>query len=262
MQALQWLLPWEPSWAVLLATALTAWLFITGCLKCKVPNRQKICFWLGFSTLYGVCHTQFEYYAEHAFFMHQLQSLALHQLGPFLIALSHPHQALLVTCPVPVKRLLFSFDASPTQRSLHALCHPLTVTLMFAGLNGFWLLPSVHFIAMLDWRIHALMNASMAISGLLFWGSVLEQRTTKSAACRIAMLLAVVPPQILVGALIFFSSHELYPIYTLCGRAFAGMNSMMDQQLGGLILWLHAAMMSVVGVLIIIRREWWQAQAA
>lgn len=259
MQALQWLLPWEPSFAVLLATAVTAGLFITGCIKYRMQVPQKISFWMGFLALYGVCHTQFEYYAEHAFFMHQLQSLALHQLGPFLIALSHPRQALLAACPVSVKRLR-SIAVSPAQRSIGALCHPLAVTLMFVGLSGFWLLPSVHFIAMLDWRIHALMNASMAISGLLFWGSVLERQTARSAACRIAMLLAVVPPQILVGVLIFFSARELYPIYALCGRAFTGMSSVTDQQLGGLILWSHAAMMSVAGVLIVIRREWRQAQ--
>lgn len=119
----------------------------------------------------------------------------------------------------------------------------------------FWLLPSMHFIAMLDWRIYRLMNWSMALNGLMFWGLVLDSHAIRSPGSRIAMMLAVVPPQILIGALIFFTPHELYPIYTLCGRAFTGMSSITDQQIGGLILWMHGAMMSVIGILIVIHKE-------
>lgn len=228
-----------------------------------MPYRQKACFWAGFLALYAVSHTQFEYYAEHAFFVHQLQSLVLHHLGPFLMVLSRPGDALSAACPVAAKRLIRSIAAwMPVQYSVDALRHPAVATLVFVGLIGFWLLPSVHFIAMLDWRLYALMNGSMVLNGLMFWGSVLEARTGISAGYRIAMLLAVVPPQILMGVLIFFTPHDLYPIYTLCGRAFAGMNSVTDQQIGGLILWMHAAMMSVIGVLVVIRREWRHLQAA
>ena len=69
------------------------------------------------------------------------------------------------------------------------------------------------------------------------------------------MMLAVIPPQIVLGALIFFSAREIYPIYTICGRAIGGLSAIADQQIGGIILWIHGAMMSAVGILIVVRRE-------
>ena len=224
MNPLQWLVPWEPSFAVVIVTAVTAMLFIKGSLKYKLFFRQKLYFGTGLLSLYTVSHTQVDYYAEHEFFVHQLQSLALHHLGPFLIVLSCPKEALSAGFPM-------------------------------AGLIAFWLLPSIHFIAMLDWRIYRLMNWSMVLNGLMFWGIVLNSHSKWSPGSRIGMMLAVIPPQILIGALIFFTPHELYPIYTLCGRAFTGMSSITDQQIGGLILWMNAAMMSVIGILIVIHKE-------
>ncbi len=256
MHPLQWLIPWEPSLTIVMAAVVTALVFLRGCQKCTVRYWHKVLFWAGFLSMYVVSHTQIEYYAEHAFFVHQLRSLILHHLGPFLIVLGRPKDVLSAGCPTAIKRFIRRIAAwLPVKYPIKALCHPATATLVFVGLIGFWLLPSVHFIAMLDWRIYALMSGSMVLNGLMFWGAVLGRDTGLSPGCRIGMMLAAAPPQILLGSFIFFTPHELYPVYTLCGRAFAGMNSLTDQQIGGLILWMHAAMMSVIGVLIVIRRE-------
>jgi putative membrane protein len=45
----------------------------------------------------------------------------------------------------------------------------------------------------------------------------------------------------------------LYPIYSICGRAFTWISPMRDQQIGGLLLWIPGSMMSVVGALIALR---------
>lgn len=70
------------------------------------------------------------------------------------------------------------------------------------------------------------------------------------------MMLALVPPQIVTGALLFLSPRDFYPVYSLCGRAFANLSPLADQQLGGLILWISGPMMSVIGILIVARKEW------
>jgi len=46
---------------------------------------------------------------------------------------------------------------------------------------------------------------------------------------------------------------ELYPISSICGRAFTWITPMRDQQVGGLLLWIPASMMSVIGALIALR---------
>jgi putative membrane protein len=130
---------------------------------------------------------------------------------------------------------------------------------MFVGLILFWLIPSIHFVAMLDVRLYRVMNWSVALNGLFFWNLVLNNFSLRpaglSASARIAMMLAIIPPQIMIGALLFMTPHELYPIYTLCGRIFS-MTPLVDQQIGGIILWIHGAMMSVVGILVVAANEW------
>jgi putative membrane protein len=70
---------------------------------------------------------------------------------------------------------------------------------------------------------------------------------------RLLVLSLIMLPQILIGSLIAMSRQDLYPIYALCGRLLP-IDPMTDQQLGGLITWIPAAMMSVVGALVLVWR--------
>ncbi|MEO6824131.1 MAG: cytochrome c oxidase assembly protein [Nitrosospira sp.] len=245
---------------VVAATGIAAIFYSRGCARSKLQLRQKLCFWTGLALLYLVSHTQFDYYSEHQFFIHRLQHLVLHHLGPFLIVLSSPLPILLIGMPEKGRQFCrLAAQWGPLQYLAHILCNPIGAVTLFSGLIGFWLLPSIHFTAMIDWRLYRLMNWSMFINGLMFWGLVLNPGPVLSAylspGTRIAMMLAVVPPQIVLGAMIFFASRELYPVYTICGRAIGGLSAIGDQQVGGIILWIHGAMMSVAGILIVMRKE-------
>ena len=100
------------------------------------------------------------------------------------------------------------------------------------------------------------MNWSMVLDGILFWCLVLDPRPSPPArvsfGARAALSLAVMFPQILLGAIIVFSSRDLYPYYDLCGRLFPSISALDDQQFGGLIIWIPPAMMSVAGMLVVI----------
>lgn len=256
MNLLRWFFPWEISASIMIATAVSAVVYIRGSHLIKRSLPQKAFFGLGLLSMYAVTQTQFDYYAEHEFFAHQLQNAILHHLGPFLIVLSGAKDVLAAGLPPAGKRLLMVLlKGKPLQTVFDVLLHPACVTVLFVGLAIFWLLPSVQFIAMLDWRLYRLMNWCMALSGLMFWEVALAPNSLHSSGHRIAMMLAVVPPQILIGVIIFFTTRELYPVYTLCGRAFPGVGPITDQQIGGLILWTQGTMMSVIGILIVIRRE-------
>lgn len=260
MDWLYWLIPWEESVLVAGATIAASVLFLRGSLASNPGVHRKACFWTGLLCVYLVSHTQFDYYAEHQFFIHRIQHLMLHHLGPFLIVLSRPSTILLAGMPADMGRgVRLMADSRPIQRLMRVLCHPVVAVVLFSGLIGFWLLPSIHFTAMIDWRLYRLMNWSMFINGLLFWGLVLHAApffsVRLSPGARIAMMLAVIPPQIVIGALIFFSPAELYPVYTICGRAIGGLSAVMDQQIGGIVLWIHGAMMNAIGILLVVRRE-------
>jgi len=260
MDMLYWFIPWEESVLVVTAAGALMVLFLRGCGITHPSSRQKAYFWSGLMLLYVSLHTQLDYYAEHQFFIHRLQHLVLHHLGPFLIVLSSSGSTLLAGMPGEARHIFRQMAASKLScRIVRILCNPVIAVILFSGLIGFWLLPSIHFTAMIDWRLYRVMNWSMLINGLIFWGIVLRRDPVRSVrltpGSRIAMMLAVVPPQIVLGALIFFATREIYPIYTICGRAIGGLSAIGDQQIGGIILWIHGAMMSAIGILIVARRE-------
>ncbi|MGH8040829.1 MAG: cytochrome c oxidase assembly protein [Rudaea sp.] len=256
MSWLEWLVPWEPSATVVVTVVLAAGLYLRGCMARHVPWPRQLAFWLGLTVIYVGLHTHLDYYAEHEFFIHRIQHLGLHHLGPFLIALAYPGPVLRAALPLRwrVRWLRPALSSRLARGLMKVLLQPAVAGLMFVGLIYMWLWPSIHFDAMLDWRLYRLMNISMAVDGLIFWWLILDPRPRPPArlapGTRVILALLVIFPQILLGAYITFTHADLYPIYDLCGRAFAGITPATDQYLGGLILWIPSSMMSVIAALL------------
>ncbi|WP_322033749.1 cytochrome c oxidase assembly protein [Paraburkholderia sp. J76] len=266
MTLLYWLQPWEPSPTVMICTMLAAVLFVRGKRHARVSLARQISFWFGLGALYVVLHTRLDYYFEHEFFMHRAQHLVLHHLGPFFIALAYPGAALRAGIPFRWRQRFVrpALAARPIRVALDIVMHPVVAVGLFVGLIYFWLFSPIHFIAMLDWRLYRVMNWSMVIDGLLFWWLVLDSRPAPPARLspgkRVLVVIAAIPPQIVLGAFIFFTPRELYPVYSICGRAFTWLSPMRDQQIGGLLLWIPGSMMSVIGALVALR-HWMRLSA-
>jgi putative membrane protein len=258
MDFLRWWIPWEPSALVVAVFAAAVWLYLRGARRSPVtaPWHRQLLFWLGLLIVYTGLHTHLDYYAEHEFFIHRIQHMGLHHMGPFLLVLAYPGITMRRGLPVRWRRrwLKPALQWAPVRMLLDVLLNPLVAAFLFVGLIYFWLWPAVHFDAMLDWRLYRVMNFSMAADGVLFWWLILDHRPRPPArlspGVRVFVALAVILPQILIGAYISFARTDLYPIYSLCGRAFAGIPPIMDQHLGGLILWIPSSMMSVIAALI------------
>jgi putative membrane protein len=60
-------------------------------------------------------------------------------------------------------------------------------------------------------------------------------------------------PQILAGAIVTFSKTDLYPIFEICGRAFT-FNVLTGQLVGGVIMWVPAAIIESIGGLLALRQ--------
>ena len=137
------------------------------------------------------------------------------------------------------------------------LQQPLLAAALFVGLVAFWLIPPIHFRAMIDQDLFWVMNWSMVLDGLLFWCLVLDPRPRPPArlgyGLRAALAAGVIFPQILIGALIVFSGQDLYPYYTFCGRLYPSVGPMYDQFVGGFVIWVPTAMMSVIGLLLVLK---------
>jgi len=261
---LAFLLPWEFSPAVF-ALCLGAMVLYGRGLHRTPPGERphparRIAFFTGWGLIYLVMQTQVDFLSQHMFFIHRLQHLVLHHLGPFLVALSQPLATLARGLPDRLGERVFTpFWRHPVTRTGYRLLqNPVVAPVLFVGLLYLWLTPSIHFAAMLSARYYALMNWSMLLDGLLFWSLVLDPRSRRQGALfgfglRIGIVLLAIPPQIILGSFIGLSQQDLFDVYQVCGRAWA-LDPHSDQIYGGLITWIPASMMHVVGALILIGR--------
>jgi putative membrane protein len=249
--------PWEPSAGLVGIFILVAVLYARGSRRIPVSLARQAAFWTGMALFYIALHTRLDYYAEHQFFVHRIQHLVLHHLAPLLVMASYPGGALRAGLPFKWRGPLRRWQRSPSARIVAAtVLNPLFISVAFVVSVLFWLIPPVQFVAMLDSRLYRLMNWSVAVSGLMYWWMVLDHRphppSRTRPGLRVLSPVITMTPQILAGAIITFSSHDLYPVFTLCGRAFS-LTPALDQSLGGLIMWVPAAVLEAIGGLMALR---------
>jgi putative membrane protein len=260
MTGISYLLPYDFSFLTVLSYALVLGFYGVGLQRMpesERPGSGRIAtFVVGVLLCYAVMQTRFDYYSQYMFFVHRGQHLVLHHLGPFLIALSNP---------LPVMRF-WRNQMGPRTRKVfrpvgwlyHLIQQPAIASFLFVGLIYFWLWPGVHFDAMLSRNLYWVMNWSMLLDGLLFWWLIFDARPPAISRSlgygrRMILLALVAVPQMVLGAWIVFSREMIYDVYEVCGRAWP-IPPETDQLLGGLITWIPPAMMSALGILILLRR--------
>ncbi len=256
--SLPFFLPYEFSWLIFLAISLSGYWFLRGLRRMPADDRppvwRRAAFFAGLALLWTVTQTQFEFLAQRMFFTNRLQHVAMHHVGAMLVALGWAGPAILAGGPDWLRRI---FGNRYLRSTVSVVQHPAVAALLFVGLFYFWLIPPVHFRAMLDPVLYQVMNWSMVVDGILFWTLVVDPRPTGVArvsyGVRAALAIGVMFPQIVLGALITFAERDLFPYYAFCGRYFPSIGAVADQQIGGIVIWIPPAMMSVIALLIVVR---------
>ena len=249
-------LPWEFSWPIYLATALTLGWFVRGLrLLPKAqhpPVWRSISFVLGVASFWVVLGTRIDYYAQHMFFVHRAAHFVLHHFGAFFIALGMGGPVLWAGMPDFLKPVVRS---KSVQRTLACLQHPVMAPFLFVGLLYFWLIPSIHTRVMLDANLYELMNWTMAINGVMFWSLILDSRAKPPARLshlmRAMLILVIELPQMVLGSILSLTEHDIYPVYVICGRVL-DMTALNDQHYGGLIIWLPGTLTSFAAMIVVL----------
>ena len=249
-------LPWEFSWPIYLVTVLTLGWFVRGLRvlpKAQHPPLwRSISFVLGVASFWIVLETRIDYYAQHMFFVHRAAHFVLHHFGAFFIALGMSGPVLWSGMPDILKPVV---QSKPVQGALAFLQHPVTAPFLFVGLLYFWLIPSIHTRVMLDANLYELMNWTMAINGVMFWSLILDSRARPPARLshlmRALLILVIELPQMVLGAILSLTEHDIYPVYTICGRVL-DMTALNDQHYGGLIIWLPGTLTSFAAMIVVL----------
>jgi len=200
---------------------------------------------------YFVLQTRFEYLTQHMFFLNRIQAVTIGMVAPFCIAIGWMPAVLARGAPTWVLRLCKNLAAS---RLTQLICQPLPAMAIFLITSDIWLIPQIHFAAMINPTLYAVMNLSCLTGGLVFWLVVLDPRPVPQSRFsylhRAGAGFMVMFPQIAISAYIALTTTDLYAFYTICGRLFPTISPAYDQMLGGLIQWIPPGMMNTAALII------------
>jgi putative membrane protein len=254
--------PFEPE--ILAGVSIAAALYLAGCARrygrtTPVSAWRHASFFAGLAMLLIALQSPLDALADHSFTMHQVQHLLLGALGPMLLLLAAPQTLLVAGMPDAMRRLVLAplLVNRSVQATFAFLAHPAVATFVLIAAVYFWHLPKYHNLAVIDVPIHYTMHVTMLVSGLFFFWRVLDPRPAPVGAgygVRVVMASVAMAGSMPLAAYITYKSSVLYPAYDVKGRLW-GLDALLDERYGGLIMWIPGGI--VFGVLLLIVMRFW-----
>ena len=197
------------------------------------------------------------------FFMHMIQHLLLIMIAPPLLLIANPMPFLLWGLPSNWRRKVGNWIATLLHRE-GSFRQGLKV---ITGAGIIWLLwtisvigwhdPNMYNAALRSDLVHDLEHITFFTASMLFWWHVTGAgpRIHKQFGLigRTAFVLAAVPPNMALGVALAFAGVVVYSYYEAVPRLW-GINPVLDQRIGGVIMWIPGSMMFIIAALILIAR--------
>lgn len=202
-----------------------------------MPAWRQACFYLGLLALLAALVSPLDRIAEtRVFYAHMIQHLAIGELAPLL---------LLVGLSGAMLRPLLAL--APARR-LRWLLLPL-VALPLWALNLYaWHLPALYELALEHEPVHWLEHGMFFAAGLLMWGALIEPLPGPAwfgSGAKAAYVLAVrALGCAILGNVLIWSGTAFYPAYAE-GERLWGISPLVDQQVGGAIMFIWGALITV-----------------
>lgn len=173
---------------------------------------------------------------EHLFYAHMLQHIAIGEVAPLFI---------LVGLSGPMLRPILAWKG--VQR-LHLLMHPLIALPLWALNLYLWHLPAFYEGALENPALHAFEHGCFFSAGLLMWGALLEPLPGPgwfgAAAKATYVLIVRAFGCAILGNIFIWAGTPFYPYYAAGEREW-GIASLTDQQVGGAIMFIWGALITV-----------------
>lgn len=215
-----------------------------------VPPIRHTAFALGLALLLASVEWPFESWAQESFSVQQVGIMVARIVAPMLIAFSHPAGLLIAGTPRRLRRhLLEPALSSPRWRKIwRFFSYPASVMLIYVATLYFWEIPGVQTVAITSPAVDYLMHLSLLSAGLLFWTRIFERRPAPYGprhGSRLMMIWLAILAQILLGSYITMKAAVLYPAYA----GISGLSPILDEQNGGILLWIPSSFLSLLGLL-------------
>jgi putative membrane protein len=253
-------LEWEFEPDIVIGTLLACLIYAAGLRHDRSSPKhhtlRHVWYFAGVASIFLALESPLDAFADHLFWVHQIQHMLLRMIGPMLIMFSAPQAVLIRGLPRRLREgALAPVVGNALMRSLFGLLAAAPViTVLFIAVLYVWQYPPIHNAAILKDGIHYTMHITMLAAGLLFFWRIFDPRPAPKGLCygkRLTMLLMVMLTQIGLGAYLTLKSEVLYPAYDIVGRI-SGMKPLADEMIGGFIVWVPSSMMCLVAAIAVI----------
>lgn len=248
--------PVEPllMFGILIAVAVyvIGWKRLSQKTPTLVPRWRRWCYLAGILAIVTALISPVAAYSEELFAMHMIQYLALLLIAPPLLLFGAPLLPSLWAFPSDSRKSLARLMAPGhiLQRIGHLLTNPFVAVTLYVSSVAMWHVPAMYDAAQGRTFAHDLEHAMFFGTALLYWWPIIHPargRRRLSYAMALPYLLPPFLEGMLIGALLTFSSRPLYETYSgLDASPIWGLNSLDDQQLGGLIMWVPGGMFFLI----------------
>lgn len=220
-----------------------------------IPPGLTITFLLGVASFVIALQSPLEPLSDHFLFMHQIEHMLIRSVAPLLIILSMPLAALIQGLPYPLRHyVLAPLIRNRVLKGLYLfLGHPWVASINFILTLLIWQLPKLHDQAVFDKPLHDSMHITMILSGFFFWWLICDPRQKSSRlsyGMRLIILWMVTIPNTIIGAIITLSHRQIYKAYDVLHGNW-DIQWLLDQQLGGIIIWGPDGMVAFVGTAVV-----------
>jgi putative membrane protein len=250
---------WEPG--SLAGLALTAALYGVGLWRfwCSagighgIRRREAFFFAAGWLVLFIALVSPIHPLGQVLFSVHMVQHELLMLGAAPLLVLSRPMVAFLRALPPGLSGALARVSNTPVWRRIwSAITAPLIAWLIHAIVLWIWHAPALFQATLHNEWIHASQHLSFLLSSLLFWWALLHSRgNAYNYGAGVLYLFTTAIHSGLLGALLTFARTIWYPDYAHTTQSW-GLSPLEDQQVGGLIMWVPACTVYIVGGLLMV----------
>ena len=239
---------------VLIALALSGWLYLRGVRRLwraaeagrGIRRWEAYCYAAGWLALFVALVSPLHPMGEVLFSAHMTQHELLMLVAAPLLVLGRPVVAFLWALPVERARRVGALGRADWFRGAwRALTNPLAAWGLHAAALWAWHVPAFFQATLRSDLVHTFQHVCFLGTALLFWWALVHGgRGLMGYGAAVLYLFTTSVHSGVLGALITFARTELYPAYSKTTQSW-GMTAVEDQQLGGLIMWVPAALVYI-----------------
>jgi putative membrane protein len=239
---------WKPDPFAAATLAITIAVYATGLWRLHrrgalshLPRWEIASFLLGWAVLAIALLSPMATMAEWLFSAHRTQHELLMLVAAPLLALGRPLVAMLWAMPERWRRASTTLAGGGV---ISFVTSPVVVFAVHAVALWVWHVPVLYEAAVVDEGIHIIQHISFTGTAALFWWSLIRGRYGRLGyGAALLYIFATALHSGGLGALLALSGRPWYPLYV--DRA-GTMDPLVDQQLGGMLMWVPSGIVMLL----------------